>query len=100
MVLSQKDLFGQPRSGLACPGDRGLPAPSRACASKPIWTVAHRRNPAHRSIADLEATGMVPRPGTSARRTGTGGHRVFAGNPGTQVAKTSGRDALYLASRS
>ena len=42
---------------------------------------------------------MVPRPGTSARRTGTGGHRVFAGNPGTQAAKTSGRDALYLASR-
>ena len=37
---------------------------------------------------------MVPRLGTDARRTGTGGHRVFAGNPGTQVVKTSGRDAL------
>ncbi len=84
MVLSQKDLFGQPRSGLACPGDRGLPAPSRACTCKPIWTVAHPRNPAHRSIADLEATGMVLRPGTNARRIDTGGHRVFAGNPGTR----------------
>ena len=37
---------------------------------------------------------MVPRLGTNGRRTGTGGHRVFAGNPGTQVVKTSGRDAL------
>ena len=37
---------------------------------------------------------MVLRLGTNARRTGTGGHRVFAGNPGTQVVKTSGRDAL------
>ena len=37
---------------------------------------------------------MVPRLGTSARRTGTGGHRVSAGNPGTQVARTFGRGAL------
>ena len=36
---------------------------------------------------------MILRLGTNARRTGTGGHRVFAGNPGTQVVKTSGRDA-------
>ena len=28
---------------------------------------------------------MVLRPGTTARRTGTGGHRLFAGSPGTQV---------------
>ncbi len=32
--------------------------------------------------------------GTNARRIDTGGHRIFAGNPGTQVVKTSGRDAL------
>ncbi len=37
---------------------------------------------------------MVLRLGTNARRIGTGGHREFAGNPGTQVARTSGRDAL------
>ena len=37
---------------------------------------------------------MVLRLGTNARRIDTGGHRVFAGNPGTQVVKTSGRDAL------
>ncbi len=36
---------------------------------------------------------MVLRLGTNARRIGTGGHREFAGNPGTQVARTSGRDA-------
>jgi hypothetical protein len=71
-----------------------LPAPFRACTSKPIWAVAHRRNPAHRSIAGLEATGMVLRLGTNARPIDTGGHQVFAGNPGTQVVKSSGRDAL------
>jgi hypothetical protein len=37
---------------------------------------------------------MVLRLGTNARRTGTGGHRVFAGSPGTQMVKTSGRDGL------
>ncbi len=36
---------------------------------------------------------MVLRLGTNARRIDTGGHRVFAGNPGTQVVKTFGRDA-------
>jgi hypothetical protein len=35
---------------------------------------------------------MVPRPGANARRNDAGGHRVFAGTPGTQVVKTSGRD--------
>ncbi len=49
--------------------------------------VAHRRNLARRSIADLEATGMLLRLGATARRTGTGGHRLFAGSPGTQVVK-------------
>lgn len=37
---------------------------------------------------------MILRLGTNARRIVTGGHRVFAGNPGTQVVKTFGRDAL------
>ena len=37
---------------------------------------------------------MLLRPGANARRTGTGGHRVFAVTPGTQVVKTSGRDVL------
>jgi len=37
---------------------------------------------------------MLLRPGANARRTGTGGHRVFAVTPGTQVVKTSGRGAL------
>ncbi len=30
---------------------------------------------------------MILRLGTNARRTGTGGHRVFAGNP--QLARTA-----------
>ncbi len=51
--------------------------------------------PARRSIADLEATGLVLHlGGANARRIGTGGHRVFAGSPGTPVVKTFGRDAL------
>ena len=37
---------------------------------------------------------MVLRLGINARRTGTGGHREFAGNPGTQMVSTSGRDTL------
>jgi hypothetical protein len=50
--------------------------------SKQIPAVAHRRNPAHRSIAGLEAAGMVLRPGANARRIDTGRQQVFAGNPG------------------
>jgi hypothetical protein len=44
---------------------------------------------------------MVPRPGTNARRTGTGGHRVFAGNPGTHPvpAATPARDRQLLRGR-
>ena len=39
---------------------------------------------------------MVPRLGINARRIGTGGHRVFPGNPGTRVVETVGRDALDM----
>jgi hypothetical protein len=68
---------------------------------------AHRRNLTRRSIADLEATGMVLRLGTTARRTGTGGHRLFAGSPGTRVvsifdqaaARTGMRDHEAAAAR-
>jgi hypothetical protein len=58
-----------------------------------IPAVAHRRNPAHRSIAGLEAAGMVLRPGANARRIDTGWQQVFAGNPGTRQVRISGRDA-------
>ena len=71
-----------------------MPTPSRACTSRPIWKAAHLRNPSHRSISNLEATGMVLRLDTHARRIDTGRHRVFAVTPGTQAEKTSGRDVV------
>jgi NADPH-dependent 2,4-dienoyl-CoA reductase/sulfur reductase-like enzyme len=47
----------------------------------------------HRAIADLEATGMALRRGTTARRNRTGGHPPFARRLGTQVVKISGQAA-------
>ena len=67
---------------------------SAACAAKPIHTADHYRYLTHRVIADLEATGMVLRRGTTARRNGTGVVRPFAGSLGTQVVKISGQAAV------
>jgi NADPH-dependent 2,4-dienoyl-CoA reductase/sulfur reductase-like enzyme len=68
-------------------------ADAAACAAKPIRTVDHWRHLTHRVIADLEATGMVLRRGTTALRNGTGGLRRFADRLGTQVVRISGQAA-------
>jgi hypothetical protein len=73
------------------PGIAGTVA--AVCAAKPIRTVDHLRRLTHRVIADLEATGMVLRRGTTARRNGTRGHRPLALSLGTQVVKISGQAA-------